>query len=119
MVCGDGGHTSETFFRDFSVLGALLSTLGLALPTLEHTLAALGRSLAALGGQSVPKGSSRDPLQGATGCGDGAGNSVLGPLMLYETSRRSMGKGQMPYAIGPRPYAMGSKPNATKHKGKP
>ena len=119
---GDRAHASATFFHDFSVLGALWSTsgrtlvtLGCTLATLGCTLATLGRSLAALGAQSAPKGSSRDPVHLAIGCEVGAGNSVLEPPMLYETSRRSMGKGQMPYAIGPRPYAMGYKPHATKH----
>ena len=70
------------------------------------------------GGLGCPIGAQRleqGPLARCGRCKVGASNSVLGPLMLYETSRRSMGKGQMPYAIGPRPYAMGSKPNATKH----
>ena len=80
MSCFGGvwRHASESFFYDFSVLGALWSTSGHTLVTLGCTLATLGRTLAALGAQSAPKGSSRDPLHGAGRCGDGAGNSVLG-----------------------------------------
>ena len=56
-------HASETFFGDFSLLGALWSTSGRALATLGRSVSALGSSLAALGGHLAPKGSTRDPFQ--------------------------------------------------------
>ena len=72
-------HASETFFGDFSLLGALWSTSGRALATLERSVSALGSSLAALGGHLAPNGSTRDPLQAAIGCKLAPGNSVLDP----------------------------------------
>ena len=54
-------HASETFFGDFSLLGALWSTSGRALATLGRSVSALGSSLAALGGHLAPKGSIMDP----------------------------------------------------------
>ena len=55
------GHASESFFRNFSLLGALWSTSGRALATLGRSVSALGSSLAALGDHLAPKGSIRDP----------------------------------------------------------
>ena len=54
-------HVLETFFVDFSLLGALWSTSGRGLATLERSVSALGSSLAALGGHLAPKGSIMDP----------------------------------------------------------
>ena len=54
-------HASESFFDDFSLLGALWSTSGRALATLGRSVSALGSSLAALGGHLAPKGSIMDP----------------------------------------------------------
>ena len=76
---GAGEHASETFFGDFSLLGALWSTSGRALATLERSVSALGSSLAALGGHLAPNGSTRYPSGVATGCGRDATNAVLGP----------------------------------------
>ena len=72
-------HTSETFFGDFSLLGALWSTSGRALATLGRSVSALGSSLAALGGHLAPKGSTRDPFHAGSERGGGEGNSVLEP----------------------------------------
>ena len=72
-------HASETFFGDFSLLGALWSTSGRALATLGRSVSALGFSLAALGGHLAPKGSIMDPSGVAIGCDRDAGNAVLGP----------------------------------------
>ena len=72
-------HASETFFRDFSLLGALWSTSGRALATLGRHVSALGSSLAALGGHLAPKGSTRDPLHLPGGHGLAPGNSILDP----------------------------------------
>ena len=72
-------HASESFFGDFSLLGALWSTSGRALATLGRSVSALGSSLAALGGHLAPKGSTRDPLQAAIACDRAAGNSILEP----------------------------------------
>ena len=57
-------HASESFFREFSLLGALWATSGRALATLGRSVSALGSSLAPLGGHLAPKGSTRDPLAG-------------------------------------------------------
>ena len=54
-------HASESFFRDFSMLGALWSTSGRALATLGRSVSALGSSLASLGGHLAPKVSIKDP----------------------------------------------------------
>ena len=60
---GDGReHASETFFGDFSLLGALWSMSGRALATLGRHVSALGSSLAALGGHLAPTSSTSDPL---------------------------------------------------------
>ena len=72
-------HASETFFGDFSLLGALWSTSGRALATLGCSVSALGSSLAPLGGHLAPNGSTRDPLHGVIACEVGASNSILGP----------------------------------------
>ena len=48
--CAARGHASESFFREFSVLGALWVTSGRPLATLGRHVSALGSSLAALGG---------------------------------------------------------------------
>ena len=76
---GDWRHASESFFHDFSVLGALWSTSGRALATLGRSVSALGSSLAALGGHLAPKGSIRDPLHPVGTCELAASNAVLGP----------------------------------------
>ena len=80
------GHASESFFRDFSPLGALWSTSGRALVTLRRSVSALGSSLAALGGHLAPKGLAQGPKahkyterSGAAGRGEAPGNAVLGP----------------------------------------
>ena len=77
--CAARGHASESFFREFSVLGALWVTSGRPLATLGRHVSALGSSLAALGGHLAPKGSTRDPLHAVTGRGGGESNSVLEP----------------------------------------
>ena len=81
------GHAPESFFRDFSVLGALWWTSGHALATLGRSVSALGSSLAGLGGHlaSVPPGGGPgDPLcLLGTGCLEAVGNSgeVLGSFL--------------------------------------
>ena len=77
--CAARGHASESFFREFSLLGALWATSGRASATLGHHVSALGSSLAALGGHLVPKGSTRDPLHLAATCSNAKGNSILEP----------------------------------------
>ena len=72
-------HASESFFGDFSLLGALWSTSGRALATLGRSVSALGSSLAALGGHSAPTGSTRDPFHAVARREVGEGNSVLEP----------------------------------------
>ena len=57
--CAARGHASESFFREFSVLGALWVTSGRPLATLGRSVLAL--ALAALDGHLAPKGSTRDP----------------------------------------------------------
>ena len=69
----------ETFFGDFSLLGALWSTSGRALATLGRSVSALGSSLAALGGHLAPNSSIMDIFDLTFGCGRGASNSILGP----------------------------------------
>ena len=53
--CAARGHVLETFFREFSLLGALWATSGRPFPTLGRSVSALGSSLAALGGHLAPK----------------------------------------------------------------
>ena len=77
--CAARGHASESFFREFSVLGALWVTSGRPLATLGRHVSALGSSLAALGGHLAPKGSIMDPFHLTTGCDRMASNSILGP----------------------------------------
>ena len=72
-------HASETFFGDFSLLGALWSTSGRALATLGRSVSALGSSLAALGGHLAPKGSIMDPFHLTSECGKRASNSIMDP----------------------------------------
>ena len=57
------GHASESFFRDFWVLGALWSTSERILVMLGRYVSALGCYLAHLGGHLMLKVSTRDPLQ--------------------------------------------------------
>ena len=59
--CAARGHASESFFREFSVLGALCVTSGRPLATLGRHVSALGSSLAALGGHLALKGSIMAP----------------------------------------------------------
>ena len=54
-------HASETFFGDFSLLGALCSMSGRALATFGRSVSAFGSSLAALGGHLALTGSIMDP----------------------------------------------------------
>ena len=94
-------HASESFFGDFSLLGALWSTSGRALATLGRSVSALGSSLAALGGHLAPNGSTRDPSGVATGCGLAAGSSILDPQNSMPTaeSRRPRAKCHRPWAF--------------------
>ena len=77
--CAARGHASESFFHEFSVLGALWVTSGRPLATLGRHVSALGSSLAALGRHLAPNGSTRYPLHGAGGCELGASNSIRNP----------------------------------------
>ena len=105
-------HASESFFRDFSVLGALWSTSGRTLATLGRSVSALGSSLAALGGHLAPTGSTRDPLDAVAGRGVGEGNSVLEPYGIRQTAKFRWQRAIMP-------YAMGFQRNTQKTPGKP
>ena len=71
-------HASETFFADFSLLGALWSTSGRALASLGLSVSAL-RSLAALGGYLEPNGSTRDPFHAVGWRDRSEASSVLEP----------------------------------------
>ena len=95
------GRASESFFRVFSVLGALWSMSGRALATLGRSVSALGSSLAALGGHLAPNGSTRDPCLLAARCALAAGNSILDPqsFMLTAESRRPRAKCHRPWAF--------------------
>ena len=94
-------HASETFFGDFSLLGALWSTSGRALATLGRSVSALGSSLAALGGHLAPNGSTRDPFHGIIACELAPSNSILDPQSSMPTaeSRRPRAKCHRPCAF--------------------
>ena len=94
-------HASESFFGDFSLLGALWSTSGRALATLGRSVSALGSSLAALGGHLAPNGSTRDPCRIATGCELAPTNSILDLQSSMPTveSRRPRAKCHRPWAF--------------------
>ena len=94
-------HASESFFRDFSLLGALWSTSGRALATLGRSVSALGSSLAALGGHLAPKGSTRDPFHVTAGCKFAPAGSILDPqnFMPRAKSRRPRAKCHRPWAF--------------------
>ena len=73
--CAARGHASESFFREFSVLGALWMTSGRPLATLGRHVSALGSSLVALGGHLAPKAT----ITRSDGARLGEGSSVLEP----------------------------------------
>ena len=81
--CAARGHASESFFREFSVLGALWVTSGRPLATLGRHVSALGSSLAALGGHLAPTGSTREPFQAVAGREVGESTSVLEPYGIW------------------------------------
>ena len=99
--CAARGHASESFFREFSVLGALWVTSGRPLATLGRHVSALGSSLAALGGHLAPTGSTRDPFQAVAGREVGESNSVLEPYGIWQTAKFRWQRAIMPYAMSP------------------
>ncbi len=104
VPCGHFGDPVVDF-------GAHFSDFGLHFGNFDAFFGGFGWLWVASG---CPKVRAKTPSRarpGAGGCGDGAGNSVLGSLMLYETSRRSMAKGQMPYAMGPKQNTQKPKEN--------
>ena len=104
--CAARDHGSESFFREFSLLGALWGTSGRPLATLGRSVSALGSSLAALGGHLAPNGSTRDPCHPSPPV-----TRFWGPKALC---REPKVDGQGPNAIG---HGLSAK--YTKTKGKP